>query len=651
MQPAAQRLFDIGEPFAAGFLEFPDGSAAKKFCRAYRRFFETCPLSYEPGAPLFPTGVVRDPEAAVFPNYFLQYEVDMPRLEKKSTIAAADFKAFMQLHPHSGGWSHGVLDYKRILQDGVSRYESRVQAIKDDDLRESLLDVLCGIRAYYARALSHLKEVHAPEALISAFSKVPYSPAETAYEALVSWNFMLSLDGWDNAGRLDAVLAPYHKGEDLTAVIHCMLKSMQDNWTWSVTLGPDYNDITYQTIRASKGIAKPMIQLRTVKDMPNGLWDLAVDRILQGGGQPSFYNEAVIQQRLERKFPNAPKEDLLAFTGAGCTETCFAGLTHAGGIDLNLNVLQIFESHLYSELETAESFDSFYSAFVEKVRDGQDCTLNEVNEYYTRRAKYLFAPIRTLFTEDCIDRELGHFQGGARYNYGIVSESGIPNTIDSLMAVKTLVFDEKRYTPTDFLAALKAGGAELQARLRACPCYGTENPEADALMQNFTDGFYAYYEKGKLDVGGLIIPTSHQFWRHISEGALVGNTPDGRTAHTPVADSIAAANGKALEGPTAMLRSAASFVQDRIYGIPVLNLSITRKYDPLHLRALVEGYFALGGTQMQITAVERETLLSAQKDPEAHRDLVVRVGGYSDFFHRLSKELQDAVVARTLFEV
>ena len=82
----------------------------------------------------------------------------------------------------------------------------------------------------------------------------------------------------------------------------------------------------------------------------------------------------------------------------------------------------------------------------------------------------------------------------------------------------------------------------------------------------------------------------------------------------------------------------------------VTNLSITRKYRPEHLRALVEGYFAMGGTQLQITAVSRETLQKARENPDAYRDLIVRVGGYSEYFYRLTDDLKDALIARTLFD-
>ena len=99
-----------------------------------------------------------------------------------------------------------------------------------------------------------------------------------------------------------------------------------------------------------------------------------------------------------------------------------------------------------------------------------------------------------------------------------------------------------------------------------------------------------------------------------------------------------------------MLKSAVSFDQSMIYSIPVLNLSITKKFEPDVLRSLIEGYFEMGGTQIQITCVNSETLLEAKKNPDAYRDLIVRVGGYSEYFHRLTPELQDAVIERTMFD-
>jgi len=650
MTTASSYLLRIGEPFAAGLLELDGESPARVFCRGYRRFYECCPISYHTGAPLFPNGVIGIPDTAVTTNYFTQYSVQWDQLEAKSGEAAGIMRAFAEKYHYAGGWNHSVLNYRRILNDGVNRYEERVRNMKNDDIRESLLDVLAGIRAYHARALSVLPSLGAPERLVTALRKVPFEKAETAYEALVSINFMLSLDVWDNAGRLDSYLAKYHRGEDLTEELRCLMLSMQENGMWSVALGPDYNDITYQVLRASRGLGRPMVQLRVTGDMPEELWNLAIERILEGGGQPSFYNERVIQKRLHERLPNAPDEDILEFTGAGCTETCLEGLTFCGGIDINLNVLKLLETHMKEELASSGDFHTFYERFQKRVRCAQDDVVRELNRMYNERAAKCFAPIRTLFTEDCIENERGFFQGGARYTYAVPSDSGIPNVIDSLLAIRKLVFEDRVYTADSLLSALESNDSELMARLSACPCYGVADPAADDLVQDFTERFYKYYRDQVLDLGDGIFPTAHQFIRHVDEGKLVGRMPDGRAPFDPVADSIAPVNGKAVQGPTRMLLSAAKYHQEYIYSIPVLNLSVTKRYSPELLRGLVEGYFALDGTQIQITAVSKEKLLAAKSEPEKHKDLIVRVGGFSDYFWKLSNELQDAVVARTMYE-
>lgn len=667
MNPAAQLFFDIGEPFAAGFFENPQASTAQKFCRAYRRYYEHCPVSsHVPGTPLYPVGGMPKDHLAVQPQYVLQYQVCYPDLERKSPEAAALFRLFDQEHggyyktpgmefvtqyaAYVDAWNHSALNYKRILAEGVDRYEQRVYAMKNEDLKEALLDVLAGIRNYHQRCVAYLESIHAEEPLIHALKQVPFRPARTGYEALVSANFMLNFDQADNIGYVDAWLPNYWHGEDLTDAMHCMMENLQSQGGWSMTIGPAYSELTKQWLRASEGLARPMVELRTTADMPDNIWELALRRVLSGGGQPSFYNERVIQQRLAARFPDAPGEDLMEFAGMGCTETSLSGMTFCGGIDVNLNVLKVFEESMQQELCSSSGFEDFYGRFLQRLHFVQDNLMAYIDSYFNKRAAILFAPIRTLFTDDCIEKECGYFQGGARYTYAVPSDSGIPNTVDSLLAVKELVFRKRIYTPADFLSQLKKQDDRFLSQLRSCPSYGAGNEEANTLIHDLTSRFYAHYRQGKLTLGQGFLPTSHQFIRHVAEGKLVGPTPDGRATGQALADSIAAVNGKAVQGPTSMLLSAACYAQDEIYGIPVLNLSITQKFDPAVLRALIEGYFVKNGTQIQITCTNRETLLDAKKNPDAHRDLIVRIGGYSDYFCRLDPALQDAVIARTLFE-
>lgn len=665
MNKTAQLFYDIGEPFAAGFFELPEASAAKKFCRAYRRLYETCPLPPYTGTPLYPTELIGDPSLVIYPQYCRQYRFNMDKLKAKSPEAAAIFDEFDQKHgrfqfvdgmeevsrytTYIDAWNHGALNLERIIAEGVDRYEQRVREMNTEDLREALLDVLAGIRCYHGRVLAHLEAAGAQKRLLDALKKVPFSPAQTAYEALVCANFMFCFDGCDDIGYVDSWLPALWNGEDLTDVMHCMMESLQRSSGWSMTLGPEYSELTKQWLRASQGLARPMVELRTAPHMPDDLWELALERVLSGGGQPSFYNETAIQRRLAERMPDAPKEDLLRFAGMGCTETSLSGMTYCGGIDVNLNVLKILRECMDEELAACQNFETFYEAFFRRLHAAQDHLMAYVNAYYLKRAEVSFAPIRTLFVDDCIEKEQGYFQGGARYAWAIPSDSGIPNAVDSLLAVKELVFERKLYDAKSFISALDGQDPLFLSLLANCPAYGAGNAKADALMHELTSRFYAYYRRGEFVMGRGFFPTSHQFLRHVPEGGVVGATPDGRKPGQSVSDSIAAVSGKALKGPTQMLLSAAAYAQEEIYGIPVLNLSITKKYDPRVLRALIEGYFELGGTQIQITSADRETLLAAKADPKSHRDLIVRVGGYSAFFCDLSSELQNAVIERTVF--
>lgn len=250
---------------------------------------------------------------------------------------------------------------------------------------------------------------------------------------------------------------------------------------------------------------------------------LAAKRILEGNGQPAFYNEQAIQERLKGRIPHLTNEDAMEFAGDGCTETSLAGCTYAGGTDSNLNVLAIFERYMYDKLPICQTFEEFYEGFVTLLHAKQDEQMAEINDCWNDRAKCCFAPIRSLFIDDCIDRETGWFQGGARYTYAIHSDSGMPNTIDSLLAIRDLVYEKKRYTPERFLTLLKAEDDTFFAELKNCPAFGVGNKVSDALAKNLTTRFYEHCVDAKLDLGLGYFPTAHQFTRHIGAGAIVGS--------------------------------------------------------------------------------------------------------------------------------
>jgi formate C-acetyltransferase len=183
------------------------------------------------------------------------------------------------------------------------------------------------------------------------------------------------------------------------------------------------------------------------------------------------------------------------------------------------------------------------------------------------------------------------------------------------------------------------------------PRYGNDEPDADALMRRVFDAVYDIVDGRPNTRGGVHHVNYLSTTCHVYFGSKVGATPDGRHAWQPVSDGISPVQGTDTQGPTAVLKSAARMDHARTGGT-LLNLKFTptlladaRALD--RLAALVRAYFSLGGHHLQFNVITADTLRHAQAAPEQHRDLIVRVAGYSDYFCDLTRPLQDEIIART----
>lgn len=662
MNKTVELFLSINEPYAAGFFEEENRGLFFRFSRALRRYFENRPVDDFRGSRLYPSGVIHDGGFAVHPEcaktfnpdyYVPLYEKSpeaakiMEKVREKSNFTVTPSAAYITL----SGYTHSTPHYERIIKEGFDSYDDRINKIEDIDMREGLLEVLTGIRDYHARGLEYLKSVNADPELISAIEQVPFQPARNAYEAIVCWNYVMYLEGIDNVGLLDAGLDPYYRGEDLSREIRELFENVNDNDKWNCGIGGAvYNEITRECLRQIRGLRRPGLTMRVSRDMPDDIWQLALEATWSGCGNPSFYNEEVIQDMLDEAYPGMPEEDKMRYYAAGCTETNIAGLCNVGGIDGNINLSMILESHMKNSLESAETFDEFYQGFLEEVHKGVDLLLSDVHRNHEQRAHYLPNPMRSLLIDDCIDRGIDYNNGGARYNAALTSESGMINVIDSLLALKTLIFDKHRFEPKEFLRLLELEDKHLYELLKKCPHFGMDDEESDLLAHDFSTFFYGLYKGKRCYRGGFCTPTSHQYNRHPREGKKVGPTPDGRHRGEALCDSLAAMNGKSANGPTAMLLSASKLDLKSIYGMGVVNLSINKKFAQNSLKALLQGYMKVGGTQVQVTLTSKEDLMDALINPDKHDDLIVRVGGYSEYFNRLTPDLKRVIIERTMYE-
>ena len=665
----SELFFAVGEPFAAGLFADESRSLFYRQCAAHAAWFDAKKPTEYHGETLYPCGAAYlATDCAVVPQYAKTYEYYGDRMEKKLADAVsagtltkdacddahAAMREFWDAHHVPGGWLHGAPNYHRIVREGLSSYRTRaLSSAGDADFIDGVTQLLDAMERYVLRCADYLEASGAPGALCRAMRRVPFAPAETYYEGLVAWNLIFYLDGCDNLGCLDRGLVHLYRGEDMTDVIGQLFANIDAVGMWSCTLGPECNAVTEQALRAIRGRRRPLLELRTNESTPEEIWALAGEMLASGSTNPSFYNDAGIHNMIAGYLPKIAEEDLPLFCGCGCTETNLEGLTRAGGTDDDLNLALIFERYLHENLSACATFEAFYEGLCARTRAETVQLLDMLQARYFYCAEHVPHPIRTLFTDDCIDRGLDYNAGGARYTWTMNSDSGLINVIDSLAAVKQLVYDEKRYSPEAFLALLSAEDPAFYAVLAACPCFGTDDAAVDALAADFTTRIYSVYkERGSAGFIDAFTLTEHQFNRYEGQGMRVGPTPDGRHRGDPTCDSVAALRGKAKRGPTAMLTSAARLPQHLAMGMTVLNLTVAKRVvqNPTLLRALVEGYFDRGGLQVQVTVTSAEELQDALVHPEKHNDLIVRVGGYSEYFNRLTPALRAAVVARNIHE-
>lgn len=654
MNSLSAQFYHAGEPYAGGFFEHPERDRFFRFAHAQKMFWKSFTLPEYNGGNLYPCGRQINELFGVAPGYSYTFNIDEKLLNQKGQDLADAMKAEKDLLPmvrtrHSvggNGFVHSIPNYKRILKEGFNSYIKRIEKIEDNDFRDGLTEIIEGIKIYQARALELLEKSNAPKALYAALKKVPFEPAETLYEAVVGWNFIFYLDGCDNPGRLDADLFEFYKDEDITGLLREFFINVDNNEGYSSALGPDCNPLTLQCLKAVSGLRRPTMELRITESTPGEIWNAAADSLISGCGQPAFYNEDVYQSSLAKHFPSIPKEDLLCFNGGGCTETMLAGMSNVGSIDAGINAALILFESMPKYLEKAESFEAFYKELISQIQSETKAVLNEVNIYRKNRAELRPQPVRTLFVDDCIDKAKDFNAGGAKYGWSIINVAGLINVIDSLLAVKTLVYEKMAYTAEEFITLLNRQEPGFLAKLRNCPCFGVDDESADSLARDFTQQVFEGFKQEIPYLGMAFLPCSIQFITYADAGKRVGATPDGRAAGEPLCDSIGPVHGKDKKGVTALLNSAAKLPQSDALGTPVLNLRLRKSHIKDYLRPLISGYFRQGGMQVQISCISKEDMLDALEHPEKHENLIVRIGGYSEYFNRLSYELKQMVLQR-----
>ncbi len=652
-----ESFLKAGEYAAAGMYEDESRSLFYRKALGLRRYFENCPLPVYQGKALYPSGKILT-DVKISPTYLKGLDVNVASFVSEYpdlfAVLRSDFlrpyTSVPNEHSVAGNmYTHSMPNYERILAEGLLSYLPRIEKIKDTDLRDGLIHLVEGIKTYISRCICYLKDVNADKKLISALSKVPLYPAPDIYEAIVSWNFIMYLDNCDNLGCVASGLLPYYKGEEITELLVNLFDNLNENNGYSMALGRDYNPITLQCLKALKGKRRPMTELFVDEFTPDEIWDKALDAIRSGSGQPAFYNGNVLFPTLSERISSLSEDDIKKFCGGGCTESMIAGLSNVGSLDAGINLLLIFEKTMREKLLSAKSFNSFYNAYIKDVSTVVDSVTKEISASQLRRKEVNPLPMRTLLIDDCIDKGVDFNGGGARYDWSIINFAGLINVIDSMLFIKDVIFDKKEISANKLITLLSENDEELLKKAKTHSlCFGIDHDEANRFSKKLSSDIFSMLDDKKPTMGSAFIPASIQFMSQIEAGSKIGATPDGRCAFSPLADSLGAIFGKDEKGPTALLNSVTSLDLKHAPGVPVLNFNISPDFENSILKSLILGYFDRGGIQMQITCLSKETLSDAYLHPEEYRNLIVRVGGYSEYWGNLSPELRKMIIERTI---
>jgi trans-4-hydroxy-L-proline dehydratase len=414
-------------------------------------------------------------------------------------------------------------------------------------------------------------------------------------------------------------------------------------------------------------LLQPSSSCQISKKSPDSFVRRAARIIRTGYGQPSLFNADAIVQELVRQGKSL--QDARVSGSSGCVEVGAFGKENYN-LTGYFNLPKVLEITLNNGvdprtgrrigLETGDpaqftSFGELFTAFKSQLRHFLDIKVRGSNVIERFYATYMPAPFLSLLIDDCIIRGKDYHDGGARYNSSYIQGVGLGSITDALTAVKYHVFDRETVSINELQTAL-TDDFSRQERLRQLllnrtPKYGNDDEYADEVMRSV---FEAYFEAvgGRPNTKGgdyhvNLLPTTV----HVYFGSVIGATPDGRRAGTPLSEGISPVQGADRRGPTAVLRSAAKMDHIRTGGT-LLN----QKFTPALLKddaglnslvKLVRTYFKLDGHHIQFNVVDATTLRAAQSQPEQYRDLIVRVAGYSDYFCDLSLALQEEIITRT----
>ena len=538
--------------------------------------------------------------------------------------------------------------------------------------------------------------------------RVPAHAPRDLWEAVQTYWFthlgtIMELNGWDamNPGHLDQHLGPFYEAglrdgsldrEAAKELLQCLwIKfnnhpappkvgvTAEESGTYNdftnINLGglrrdgrDGVNELSFLMLEVvdELHLLQPGTNVQISRKTSDRFLRRACEVIRHGYGYPSVFNADVIVAEQLRSGKSV--EDAREGGTSGCIETgCFGKEAYL--LTGYLNVPKVLEIALHDGVDplTGETvglatgdpagftdFDALYAAFEAQLRHFVDLKVMVNQRIEQLFARLMPAPFLSVAIADCIQRGRDYYDGGPRYNTTYIQCCGIGTVTDSLSSIRHHVYGDGTVAMAGLKAALTAdfeGHAPLRARFaNKTPRFGNDDDAADAVMQRVFASLLDAIDGRPNTRGGTYHLNMLSTTCHVYFGSKLGATPDGRRAGLPISDGTSPSQGADRHGPTAVCRSLGKMDQVKSGGTLLnqrfLPQVLAGEAGIEKLMQLIRGYFRLDGHHIQFNVVDDATLRDAQRHPEAYRDLLVRVAGYSDYFVDLGRDVQEEIISR-----
>lgn len=608
-----------------------------------------------------------------------------------------DLKPFVESQIELGGQdSHMTVDYELLLEKGLSGILETVEeklAGGHNPFYEACKSCLLAVMQFsdrYAAMANELaqKEVNQErkmelEELAGICSRVPRYPAQNFYEAVQSVHFVTFCLSMDPArcyafqqfqlGRPDRYLLKYYEKDLASGILtpqraqllldclgiminHRVPSGLSSGYMVGgrdksgVVVANELTELCMNVIEDLR-LVFPAVGLCYTQDMPEKYLRRACEILAQGCSHPAIFNDDVIAEGLQ--LYGVPEEDCREYIQSTCVEITPIASSNVWVASPYINLVRPLLEAMDREYTTV---DEIVQMVLEKLDWTIRLSFEEQNAVRRERARRNCNPFLSCLMKDCLERGLDSECGGGRYNWIMPSFVGLANLADSLAVLEQLVFTEKKYTIAELKQMLDCNfeGFEEQRcdLLQNVPKYGNDEDCVDKWCSIITGHIVEECRKytPALD-NGRLVPSVFCWEMHARFGEETGATPDGRPAGFPLGDGSGPAQGREKQGPTASVLSSTKWSHREFIGGVAVNMRFSKRILEVDsyakIMALIRAFMQRGGFEMQINVVDAETLRAARRNPELYQDLIVRVGGYSDYFVRLSDQMQLEVMMRT----